>query len=72
MEQMIDNTKHSEGYQAVAYFERIRIWESIEKLYENSRNTRTPLYQDDMYNHLKNIVWEVHPPRQFRDLSNGE
>ena len=68
----VTNKEHSEGYLAGAYFERLRIWEGIEKLYETSHNSRTPIYQDTMYEKLRDIIWPVHPPRSFRDKGNGE
>ena len=36
--------------------ERIRIWNEIEKLYERSHSSRTPIYQDDMYKYLNSII----------------
>lgn len=54
--------------------ERTRIWQGIEKLYANSERTRTPIYQDTMYDYMRKLVWpaEQHPPTRFRDISNGE
>lgn len=52
--------------------ERERIWGGIERLYANSKRTRTPIYQDTMYDYMKKLVWAAHPPVQFRDTSNGE
>ena len=52
--------------------ERKRIWEGIERLYANSEKTRTPIYQDTMYDYMRKLVWPVHPPVHFRDTSNGE
>lgn len=68
----VTNKEHSEGYLAGAYSERLRIWEAIERMYDNSHKTRTPIYQDRMYEYLKNLLWPQHPPQQFRDKSNGE
>lgn len=52
--------------------ERMRIWNGIEKLYANSEKTRTPIYQDTMYDYMRKLVWATHPPVQFRDIANGE
>lgn len=54
--------------------ERERIWNGIEKLYANSEQTRTPIYQDTMYEYIRKLVWpaEQHPPKRFRDIANGE
>lgn len=52
--------------------ERERIWEGIERLYANSEKTRTPIYQDTMYEYMKTLVWPSHPPAHFRDIANGE
>ena len=52
--------------------ERMRIWEGIERLYANSEKTRTPIYQDTMYDYMRKLVWEAHPPMRFRDIANGE
>lgn len=66
------NVKHSEAFEAGAYFERVRIWEGIENLYKKSHDTRTPLYQETIYNELKDLLWPVYPARRFRDIANGE
>ena len=54
--------------------ERMRIWQGIEKLYANSEKTRTPIYQDSMYQYMRKLVWpaQLHPPKHFRDIANGE
>ena len=54
--------------------ERMRIWEGIQTLYSNSERTRTPIYQDRMYEYMRTLVWPAaqHPPERFRDKSNGE
>lgn len=54
--------------------ERMRIWEGIQTLYTNSEKTRTPIYQDRMYEYMRKLVWpaQLHPPKHFRDTANGE
>ena len=52
--------------------ERMRIWEGIQEMYNHSHNTRTPLYQDTIYENLRTLVWPSHPPKHFRDIANGE
>lgn len=52
--------------------ERMRIWQGIQELYDNSHKSRTPIYQDTIYEHLRQLVWPAHPPRSFRDVANGE
>lgn len=60
---VLDATHSKQDQQAVNDFfehaiteERTRIWNDIEKLYEQSHKTRTPIYQDDMYIYLNKIV----------------
>ena len=54
--------------------ERMRIWEGIEEMYNHSHSTRTPLYQDTIYEYMRKLVWpaKIHPPQRFRDTANGE
>lgn len=54
--------------------ERERILNEINKLEELSHSTRTPLFQDTIFERLRQVlgVTAQHPPRQFRDSSNGE
>jgi hypothetical protein len=66
------SVEQKQYWQAGRDYERERIWKGVEELYNNSESTRTPIYQDRMYNYLKNIMWPEHPPEQFRDKSNGE
>lgn len=66
------SVEQKQYWQAGRDYERDRIWNGIEELYKNSESTRTPIYQDRMYNYLKSIMWPQHPPQQFRDRSNGE
>lgn len=52
--------------------ERARIIEAINRIEETSHATRTPIYQDTFFEQVKAIVYDIHPPYQFRDKSNGE
>lgn len=55
--------------------ERMRIWEGIQSLYKNSHKSRTPIYQDTIYEYMRTLVWpaqSIHPPERFRDKANGE
>ena len=54
--------------------ERERILNEINKLEEISHATRTPLYQDTIFEKLRQVlgVKSQHPPRQFRDKASGE
>jgi hypothetical protein len=54
--------------------ERERILNEIDKLEELSHSTRTPLFQDTIFERLRKVLGGTrqHPPRHFRDGSNGE
>ena len=54
--------------------ERERILDEIDKLEQLSEKTRTPLFQDTIFEKLRQVlgVKSQHPPRQFRDSTNGE
>lgn len=53
--------------------ERRRILQAIEQLEQVSHQTRTPLFQDTIFEKLKQALGGVqHPPRRFRDTANGE
>ena len=54
--------------------ERERILNEIDKLEQLSHTTRTPLFQDTIFERLRQVLGgrQQHPPRQFRDTSNGE
>lgn len=53
--------------------ERIRILREIDILENQSRQTRTPLYQETMFKKIREIVGQAtFPPKGFRDISNGE
>lgn len=54
--------------------ERERILDEINKLEQLSEKTRTPLYQDTIFERLRRVLGgrQQHPPRQFRDGANGE
>jgi hypothetical protein len=39
---------------------------------EASHSTRTPIYQDTFFEQVRAIVYDVHPPYQFRDKAEGE
>ena len=54
--------------------ERMRIWQGIQELYDNSHKSRTPIYQDTIYEYMRKLVWpaKIHPPLSFRDTANGE
>lgn len=54
--------------------ERERILDEINKLEHLSEKTRTPLFQDTIFEKLRQVLdlTAQHPPRQFRDGSNGE
>ena len=52
--------------------ERARIIEAINRIEETSHATRTPIYQDTFFEQVKAIVYDIHPPYQFRDKANGE
>ena len=52
--------------------ERARIIGAINRMEEASHSTRTPIYQDTFFEQVRAIVYDVHPPYQFRDKSNGE
>lgn len=52
--------------------ERQRILEGIQKIEEQSHQTRTPLFQETLLELVKDVVENLTPPRRFRDISNGE
>lgn len=52
--------------------ERKRILESVKAIEDQSHATRTPLFQDTLFDLVKDVVMQIHPPRRFRDISNGE
>lgn len=58
----------------VVHDERSRIWSGIEKLYRQSHESHTPIYQEAIYEYLRTLVWPAsdNPPKRFRDRSNGE
>lgn len=52
--------------------ERERILRELDKMEEYSHTTRTPIYQETFFEQVRSIVYNVHPPYNFRDKSNGE
>lgn len=54
--------------------ERERILDEINKLEQLSEKTRTPLFQDTIFERLRQVLGATaqHPPRRFKDSSNGE
>ena len=69
-----DQKAVNEFVEYVAQRERERILNEINKLEELSHSTRTPLFQDTIFERLRQVLGgrQQHPPRQFRDSSNGE
>ena len=67
-----DQLAISEFAQAVARREQQRILDEINKLEEISHQTRTPIFQQTLFNRVRDIVDGGHPPRDFRDKTNGE
>lgn len=61
-------------HEKLIHNERMRIWQGIQELYDNSHQSRTPIYQDTIYEHMRKLVWpaQQHPPQRFRDIANGE
>ena len=52
--------------------ERQRILESVKAIEHQSHATRTPLFQDTLFELVKDAIVEMHPPKRFRDIGNGE
>ena len=52
--------------------ERSRIMEGIQAIEDNSHATRTPLFQDTLFEKVKELVENLEPPRRFRDIGNAE
>lgn len=78
---VLDSSHTKQDQKAVNQFveqavqrERERILNEINMLEQISHSTRTPLYQDTIFEKLRQVlgVKSQHPPRQFRDSSNGE
>lgn len=67
-----DQQAISEFAQAVARREQQRILNEINKLEEFSHKTRTPIFQETLFDRVRDIVDSGHPPRQFRDKASGE
>lgn len=57
---------------ATARKEKQRILDEINKLEEFSHKTRTPIFQETLFERVRDIVDRRHPPRSFRDKANGE
>ena len=57
---------------ATARRELKRILDEINRLEELSNKTRTPIFQDSLFDRVRDIVDRNHPPRSFRDKSNAE
>lgn len=53
-------------------FERDRILEGVKKIEEQSHSTRTPLFQDTLFELVKDVIENLTPPRRFRDIGNAE
>lgn len=60
------------NYTDGVYAERHRIRKALEELELQSHKTRTPIFQDTIFEYLKELLYEPHPPTRFRDRSNGE
>jgi hypothetical protein len=52
--------------------ERERILEGINRIEEQSHQTRTPLFQETLFELVKEVVENMTPPRRFRDIGNAE
>lgn len=52
--------------------ERQRILEGIRAIENNSHATRTPLFQDTLFELIKEVIENQHPPKRFRDIGNAE
>ncbi len=52
--------------------ERQRILDGIRKIEKQSHDTRTPLFQDTLFQLVKDVVENLQPPRRFRDAGNAE
>jgi hypothetical protein len=54
--------------------ERNRILYELDRLEAQSHATRTPIYQNKVFDILRSIInkTNTHPPTNFRDKSNGE
>jgi hypothetical protein len=71
MTAMIQNIKSDPVGDAIQE-ERARIIGAINRMEEASHSTRTPIYQDTFFEQVKAIVYDIHPPYQFRDKAEGE
>lgn len=52
--------------------ERSRILQGIKDIEDKSHATRTPLFQDTLFELIRDVVENLNPPRRFRDIGNGE
>lgn len=52
--------------------ERQRILSALEEVEKRSHSTRTPIYQNKLFDIFRDIVNNTHPPIHFRDIGNGE
>ena len=52
--------------------ERKRILDGIQEIEDQSHATKTPLFQDNLLALIRDVVLEIHPPKRFRDVGNGE
>jgi hypothetical protein len=51
---------------------RWNILEAVLEMEQLSHRTRTPIYQDTFFKKMKDLLAYEHPPKHFRDASNGE
>lgn len=52
--------------------ERQRVLDGIDEIEAKSHATRTPLFQETLLELIRNMIEDKHPPKRFRDISNGE
>ncbi len=78
---VLDSSHNKQDQKAINDFveqaiqrEREHILNEIDKLEKLSHSTRTPLFQDTIFEKLRQAlgIKGQHPPLQFRDRSNGE
>ena len=52
--------------------ERQRILQEVDEIEKQSHATRTPIFQDTLFQLVREAIVRQHPPQRFRDTANGE